>query len=89
MAFPDADHIEDRTPVLSEEHIDRIESLAHGPLDSKLVRIYTGFEQGEVVGYAFIDVHTVRTLPEAFLIVLNPQGAIRTLRVLAFHEPLE
>jgi Na+-translocating ferredoxin:NAD+ oxidoreductase RnfG subunit len=89
LAFPDADHIEDRTHVLSEEHVARIESLAHAPLDSKLVRIYTGFEQGEVVGYAFIDVHTVRTLPEAFLIVLSPQGAIRTLRVLAFHEPLE
>lgn len=89
LAFPDADHVEDRTHVLSQEHVARIESLAHGPLDSKLVRIYTGFEKGEVVGYAFIDVHTVRTLPEAFLIVLSPQGAIRTLRVLAFHEPLE
>jgi Na+-translocating ferredoxin:NAD+ oxidoreductase RnfG subunit len=34
-------------------------------------------------------VHTVRTLPEAFLVVLSPQGTVRTLRVLAFHEPLE
>ncbi|HEY5659095.1 MAG TPA: FMN-binding protein, partial [Myxococcota bacterium] len=58
-------------------------------LDSRLVRIYTGFEKGAVVGYAFIDVHTVRTLPEAFLVVLTPEGAVRSLRVLAFHEPLE
>ena len=89
LAFPEADRVEDRTHILSEEHVAQIESLAHGPLDSRLVRIYTGFEKGEVVGYAFIDVHTVRTLPEAFLIVLSPQGAVRTLRVLAFHEPLE
>ena len=31
----------------------------------------------------------MRTLPEAFLIVLSPEGAVRMLRVLAFHEPLE
>jgi Na+-translocating ferredoxin:NAD+ oxidoreductase RnfG subunit len=89
LAFPNADHVEGQTHILTDEHVARVEALAHSPLDSKLVRIYTGFENGEVVGYAFIDVHTVRTLPEAFLIVLSPQGAVRTLRVLAFHEPLE
>jgi Na+-translocating ferredoxin:NAD+ oxidoreductase RnfG subunit len=31
----------------------------------------------------------VRTLPEAFLVVLTPAGSVRALRVLAFHEPLE
>jgi Na+-translocating ferredoxin:NAD+ oxidoreductase RnfG subunit len=28
-------------------------------------------------------------LPEAFLVVLSPGGEVRSLRVLAFHEPLE
>ena len=36
-----------------------------------------------------IDVHNVRTLPEAFLIVLTPEGDVDRLRVLAFHEPME
>ena len=89
LAFPEADRVDDRTHVLSEEQAAKVESLAHGALDSRLVRIYTGFEKGAVVGYAFIDVHTVRTLPEAFLVVLTPEGAVRSLRVLAFHEPLE
>jgi Na+-translocating ferredoxin:NAD+ oxidoreductase RnfG subunit len=31
----------------------------------------------------------VRTHPEAFLVVLSPEGSVRSLRVLAFHEPLE
>ena len=39
------------------------------------------------LGYALIDVHTVRTLPEALMIVLDPKGEVRSLRVLAFHEP--
>jgi hypothetical protein len=33
--------------------------------------------------------HTVRTLPEAFLVVLTPEGEVRSLRLLAFHEPTE
>ena len=31
----------------------------------------------------------VRTLPEALLIVIAPDGSVRSLRVLAFHEPTE
>lgn len=89
LAFPKADRIEDETVILESEQVERVQKLARGPLDSKLVRIYTGYRQGEVLGYAFIDVHNVRTHPEAFLVVLDPSGAVRTLRVLAFHEPLE
>ena len=89
LAFPDADRVEDETLVLADEQVERIESLSHSDLDSKLVRIYTGFKSGELLGYAFIDVHNVRTLPEAFLVVLSPAGEVQTLRLLAFHEPLE
>lgn len=89
LAFPDADRVEDETYVLDEDQVTRVESLLHDRLDSKLVRIYTGFKGSEVLGYAFIDVHNVRTLPEAFLVVLNSAGTVRSLRVLAFHEPLE
>jgi Na+-translocating ferredoxin:NAD+ oxidoreductase RnfG subunit len=28
-------------------------------------------------------------VPEAFMVVLSPAGEVRSLRVLAFHEPLE
>jgi hypothetical protein len=89
LAFPEADRVEDETHVLAEDQVARIESLSHCRLESRLVRVYTGFRSGEVIGYAFIDVHNVRTLPEAFLVVLTPDGEVRTLRVLAFHEPLE
>jgi Na+-translocating ferredoxin:NAD+ oxidoreductase RnfG subunit len=42
-----------------------------------------------VVGYAVIDTHVVRTLPEAFLVVLSPDGRLDRLLLLAFHEPPE
>jgi len=89
LAFPEADRIDSETYVLDDEQVRRIEELAGGRLESKLVRIYTGLRSEEVLGYAVIDVHNVRTLPEAFMVVLTPQGTVRSLRVLAFYEPLE
>ncbi len=89
LAFPDAEEVASDTFVLDDDQVSRIESLAKCELGSKLVKIYTGMRDGKVLGYAVIDVHNVRTLPEAFMVVLNPAGAVRSLRVLAFHEPLE
>jgi hypothetical protein len=89
LAFPDADRIEDDTYILEDEQVARVQSIAHSELESRLVRIYRGFQGDRLLGYAFIDVHNVRTLPEAFLVVLTPEGSVQGLRVLAFHEPLE
>ncbi|MBW2715060.1 MAG: FMN-binding protein [Deltaproteobacteria bacterium] len=89
MAFPGAEEVASKTFVLDDDQVERIESLAKCDLDSKLVKIYTGKRDGKVLGYALIDIHNVRTLPEAFMVVLNPEGEVRSLRVLAFHEPLE
>ena len=88
LAFPDAEEVESNTFVLDDDQVERIESLAKCELGSKLVKIYTGMREGKVLGYALIDVHNVRTLPEAFMVVLSPAGEVRSLRVLAFHEPL-
>ena len=89
LAFPDAEEVASNTFVLDEDQVAQIESLAKCELDSRLVKIYTGRREGKVLGYALIDIHNVRTLPEAFMVVLSPGGEVRSLRVLAFHEPLE
>ena len=89
LAFPDAEKVSSNTFVLDEDQVAQIESLAKCELDSRLVKIYTGMREGKVLGYALIDIHNVRTLPEAFMVVLSPGGEVRSLRVLAFHEPLE
>lgn len=89
LAFPDAERIEDETYVLSAEQARRVEELSKAPLETKLVRIWRGLRGDVVQGYALIDVHTVRTHPEAFLVVLSPEGSVRSVRILAFHEPLD
>ena len=89
LAFPDAERIESETRVLTDEQAKRVEELSRAPLESKLVQIWRGYRGAELLGYAMIDVHTVRTHPEAFLVVLAPEGSVRSVRILAFHEPPE
>lgn len=89
LAFPAADRIESESFVLEDEQVRAIESLARCELDSKLVTLYRGIRDQAVLGYAFLDVHNVRTRSEAILVVLTPEGRVRSLRLLAFHEPLE
>jgi hypothetical protein len=88
-AFPGADRVDSQSFVLSDDQARRVEELARAKLESKLVRLFTAVKGSAVLGYAFIDQHTVRTLPEAFLVVLGPDGKVQRLRVLAFYEPPE
>ncbi len=89
QAFPAADSIERRTLMLDDLQAARIEERAHGQLESRLATIHTAHKDGQVIGYAIIDVHTVRTFPEAFLVVLDPGGKVVDTRILAFYEPRE
>lgn len=89
LAFPKADRVDSRMHLLTDAQAQQIEQLGHARLESKLVRIYSGFSGEQLLGYAVIDVHNVRTLPEAFMVVLTPEGTVRSVRVLAFHEPLD
>ena len=89
QAFPGADSIESHTLVLDEAQAAAIEKLSFGELESRLATIHSGRKDGQLIGYAIIDVHTVRTFPEAFLVVLDPQGRVVSTRILAFYEPPE
>jgi hypothetical protein len=89
LAFPDADRVERKTLMLSRDQAEAIEKLALSKLDSRLVTVYSGIKDDRTLGYALIDIHNVRTLPEAVMVVLSPAGEVRTLRMLAFHEPEE
>jgi len=89
LAFPEADRVETRTFILSDAEHSRAERLARAPIDSKLFTLYAGWKDGQIVGYAAIESHTVRTMPESILVVLSPDGEVRSTVVLAFHEPLD
>ncbi|MEZ4333280.1 MAG: FMN-binding protein [Myxococcota bacterium] len=88
-AFPEATRIERRTFILSRDQAARLEALTGRPVDAKVVVIHVAHRDDRVIGFAEIAVHKVRTQPEAMLIVLTPEGVVRSVRIIAFHEPLD
>jgi hypothetical protein len=89
LAFPDADRIERDTFILTEEQVGAVEELAGSRPESRIVTFHRGMQGPTPLGFAFIDIHEVRTLPEALMVVLTPAGDVRSVAVLAFHEPAE
>ena len=89
LAFPDADAVDKRELFLTSEAMVAAEQAARAKLQSRLVTVYVGRKGGEVLGYAFIETHKVRSLPETVLLVIEPDGRTRGLHMLAFHEPPE
>lgn len=89
LAFPGADRIEKRSVLLDDAQAGTVEKLSGAKLESRIVTLHEGFRGPERLGYALIDIHTVRTLPEAFMVVLSPEGRVSGLRMLAFYEPSE
>ena len=89
LAFPEADRVEKETYILTSEELESIQKSARSRLTSRLVTLYTAWQGGERIGFAHIDVHTVRTKPEGFLVVLDGEGHVEQVVVLAFYEPLD
>jgi len=88
-AFPEASRIDRRTVILRKKDAAKIAAITHQEVQAKVVVLHTAYEADEILGYAHIDVHNVRTKPEALMIVLTPTGTVRSVRMLAFHEPLD
>lgn len=89
LAFGKGAAIENLPVFLTDEQTAAIEKLALVKLDGQLFTFYEGRKNGQLLGYAAIESHTVRTQPETLLIVLSPKGELVKSEILAFHEPPE
>ncbi len=89
VAFPQAESVDAKDYFITKEQRAAIQQLAVSGLDSDLITVYTAKRGEEVLGHAILDTHVVRTLPETFLVVLDPDGNVAATHILAFHEPLE
>lgn len=88
-AFPDASRIDRKTVILRKRDAAAIAEIIHEEIQAKVVVLHTAYEGEKIIGYAHIDVHNVRTKPEALMVVLTATGIVRSVRMLAFHEPLD
>jgi electron transport complex protein RnfG len=85
-AFPGAT-FEREMLYLDESQIERIQKLARSRLPSAIVTSFLARKDGELVGRAYLDTHTVRTMPETVLTAVGPDGAVKAAFVLQFAEP--
>ena len=88
-AFPDATRIEDLHLYLSAQDQAWIKKEAGTELKEHLAHTYIGYKNDQILGYAFIDTHQVRSAHETLMIVISPNAQIAKTFVLAFHEPNE
>lgn len=89
LAFPEADRVEPHSFFLTEAQVEQVQNLAQAPVETKIITCHIGRTGQDVLGYAFIETHIVRTLPETFLIVVSPRGTVQRILTLAFYEPQE
>lgn len=89
VAFPEADRIERLTLFLEPGQQRVLAQTARSPFDSRLLTVYAGYRDGQSIGYAFIDSAIVRSKVATSLVVLDRDGSVRQVRVLAWQEPPE
>lgn len=87
LAFPSMASVERKTVFLEKGDIEKIQKLAKSKMESEVVTYYVGKSTAGVLGYVFFETHIVRTMPETFMAVVNPDGALKFVEILAFHEP--
>jgi hypothetical protein len=79
--------VERRTVFLTPEQRAGIQTLAKGEVKSALINPYHATCDGKDGGTAYFDGHVVRTLSETLMVVIDPQGKVARVEVLAFAEP--
>lgn len=88
LAFPGCE-VERESLFLTDEQVERARRLAGVEVPSALVTRFVARETGRAVGWAYLDTHRVRTLPETLLIVVDPKSRVARVEVLSFAEPEE
>jgi len=87
--FPEAREVEIKNIILTPEEVLKIEKISKLKINDRLVSFYLGKKGGDVLGFAVIDTHIVRTQPETFLLIMDKRGEVKHVEVIAFYEPLE
>ncbi|MBI4375990.1 MAG: FMN-binding protein [Elusimicrobia bacterium] len=87
LAFPGGERVERRTFYLDENQRRAAQESARVKLESMVWTYYVGFSSRGISGYAYFETHLVRTMNETFMAVIDPDGSLRFVEMLAFLEP--
>ena len=86
--FPSPARVVRSTAYLTPAQVEAARKAAQAPVESAVVTRYAAFSpEGAHLGSAYFDDHVVRTAREVLMIVVAPDGSLRSVDVLAFGEP--
>lgn len=86
LAFGDAE-VERLSFLLDDARTNAVQKRASARLTSRVVAAYVATRGDSLIGCAFFDTRTVRTMPGVFMTVVAPDTTVSAVHVLAFHEP--
>ena len=87
--FPEAERFDSADVILTDDLARRIDELARSRIAERMVTFYTARRGADVLGYAVVQSHVVRTKRETLLVAFEPDGRIRRIVVVSFLEPPE
>ncbi len=87
-AFPEAD-VKRETVFLTDAQMDTVERDAGARPGSALTTRFRARSGQSTIGWAYLDTHRVRTLPETVLVFITPDGSVRRIEVVVFREPMD
>jgi len=88
LAYPGAE-IQSKVLFLSDTEKKEVERVCGAPVTTALVARYTLTQNGHEAGRSYLDTHIVRTKKESVLVMLNSDGTVKRVEVVAFLEPPE
>ncbi|MBL7960526.1 FMN-binding protein [bacterium] len=87
LYFPNEQNVFRKNIFLTDDQVQQIQGRARAKIDSKIITYYEYREGAIIRGIAFFETQTVRTHPATFMIVLNSDGSLIAVEMLAFYEP--
>jgi len=78
-----------KNTLLTGEQADAVSKMAQLKLETKIYRIFTAERDGRHVGYGILVTRKVRQKDAAVLYMITPDGAIKSIEIIAFNEPPE
>ncbi|MFT7679961.1 MAG: hypothetical protein ACI8QC_003966 [Planctomycetota bacterium] len=94
LAFPKAELVRE-TVYLSKQELKRFSKLAGESVEQRILHPYRAYappakpggKRGALLATAWFDTHKVRTVRETLMVVVNADGKVARLEILAFAEP--
>jgi hypothetical protein len=78
---------EPRTVYLTTAQKDSVRARAGARFEVDRFTYWRALRRDSLLGTAFLETEIVRTMPATWLVAVTPQATVRSVEILAFHEP--